>query len=131
MNCRVAVLRRISALFALVFWLAATQHCALEAAGVWDGHCDNGGKACCTHDDQSPDDACKIVEGGSVRTVDFSIAVPSPELQLWLATVFETDAARQPIGAAPPQAVALDWVPRWAFVRRAAPPSRAPAPHFA
>jgi hypothetical protein len=112
------------------FWLLATQHCNLEAAQLLAEHapseqnCCEGGEAHCVHD------GCRSVEdlGFSVSNVT---KAPLPALTLcacWELMATTLVAAEAP-SAWTDLAVerALDWVPTWQFVRRAACSPRAPA----
>lgn len=109
-------------------WVPLTQHCGLEALGVLATHCSD---AASTDSHGCAGDGCKQVENGGYKPSSGSIKVPAPQLLVCACAlclnlgplnfpVLETAAA--PSGGRP-----FDWVPSWLFVRRAAPPSRAPS----
>ena len=122
----VAVLRfrhRFVAAFLAVFWLLATMHCQLEAAGllesdgVADQACCAGGEEHCSHD------GCQIVESGGY-SLRAAAKISSPQLSLCFCLICPS------ISVPAVEAVAgysrdyferpLDWVPTWQFVQRAA-----------
>ncbi|MDO8544824.1 MAG: hypothetical protein Q7S40_30640 [Opitutaceae bacterium] len=126
----VARLRRSFAVFMVAFWLLATQHCGLEAAGVWHG--DEHVATCCATASGCVNDGCSVVEGGNYNPAVNPLKVSAPDLLSciclfcassvpvdalddagWIATVF---LERPP-----------DWVPTWQFVQRAALSPRAPS----
>jgi hypothetical protein len=112
----------------LACWLPATEHCALEAAGIFPKQCSDG----CTSGRLGSDDGCGTVENGAYKPSADVVKVPTPDLfvcacHLCLQLV-ALDAAREitPASSASyerPQ----DWVSKWHFVRRAAPSPRAPS----
>lgn len=115
----------------LALWLPATQHCTLEAAGLITadaGHTDSD--SCCDSTERCAQDGCDLVETGLVKTASASIKVPAPALsvclcflcvQLALPASLDTPAVQVSASGHP-----RDWLPTWQFVRRAAPPARAP-----
>lgn len=113
-------------LLLLATWLPATEHCALEAAGFFAETCPDG---CAGTPGEK--DGCDTVENGAYKLSGDTLKVPAPDLfvcvcQLCLHQI-QLDATRELV----PSSAALyarprDWVPSWQFVRRAAPPSRAP-----
>lgn len=117
----------------MTVWLTATQHCALGAVGAWDLFASAPDSCCCDpvqHD--CNEDACDVVEGGSVKVANASIQVPAPTLTADLAAFLAM--AREPAATVEPIARYADgidrplgWVPTWHFERRAAQPSRAPS----
>jgi hypothetical protein len=127
-------LRQLVALAVLALWLPATLHCALEAAGF------DGMFACAdehetgTHD-ESPRDACDVVEGAAFKPAANTAALPRPALCACLfcfvvpALAIELTAPVTGLSefvAAPPEVART-----WHFVARAAPSPRAPALSFA
>lgn len=126
-------LRRIAAFLLLAVWLTATQHCALEAAGLWGSSHEATADACCSgSEDHCAHDGCDLVEGGSFHAANPWVKVPVPDLQAgaWLLCLqsLATDATAEPVaefvaGVERP----LGWLPTRHFARRAAPSPRAPA----
>lgn len=115
----------------LAFWLVATHHCALEAAGLFDSHAKTEHAGCTGGEDHCAHDGCELVEDGGYRAEDSAIKVLSPQLSLCLTTlVAELAAPRPPVRIAPAVAEQIfrpmEWVPAWHFVRRAAAPAHAP-----
>lgn len=125
-------MRRFLPFFSLLLvalWLPATQHCALEAAGLIPTTC---------QDEQSGDTkngasgGCDTVESGAYKISSDVIKAPVPDMAVcacFLCLHFALIDARVepvffPVGASdrPP-----DWVTTWQFTRRAALPSRAPS----
>lgn len=109
-------------------WVPLTQHCELEALGFIEKTCapvaSNEGHSC-------GGDSCNELENGGYKPSSDGIKVAAPHLlafacaiRLNLAPVDPTVAE---ISLLPTAESPLDWVPSWQFVRRAAPPSRAPS----
>jgi hypothetical protein len=120
---------RILSLTLLVLWLPATEHCALEAAGVITPECHVDGKA---SGQSCRTDTCGVLESAHYRgSLNHAQVVPPvvqdslPLICLAIATAAKS-AAQMSETPAPDKP--RDWVPVWHFVRRAAPPSRAPTP---
>jgi len=122
-------MRRFSRLFSLVLltiWLPVTQHCNLEAAGmVAKSH---SAKSVPGRNSASID-GCDLVKNSNFAAKEMK--VPQPELLacaclICLHTVSPveiSDTADLPADAFERP---LNWLTTWHFVRRAAPPSRAP-----
>ncbi|MBL9203691.1 MAG: hypothetical protein JNN01_01300 [Opitutaceae bacterium] len=125
--------RRLSAFLLLAVWLAATQHCVLEAAGVWGAEGDEPASACCPDSSSHCEhDACEVVEGGSIVSASSSVKVPSPEWQVcWFFAEIEKVALRESVALDPDEVEergrSLGWVPIWHVERRAALSPRAPS----
>lgn len=115
----------------VALWLLATQHCGLEAAGIFERHagvdpaCCIGGEPHCSHD------GCDVVENGSYRS-DGATPVPAPQfaecfcliccdLSASLVEIAEIDLSWEHSERP------LSWVPTWHFVQRAALSPRAPS----
>ncbi|MSU73039.1 MAG: hypothetical protein EXS43_11985 [Opitutus sp.] len=115
------------ALLLLAGWLPATQHCALEAAGLLTTTCAED----CS-DEARGQDGCATVEDGLYKPAGNLTKVGAPNFHLGarglcLACIQEQILflhARTPRIAVE---LPLDWVPVWQFARRAAPPPRAPS----
>jgi len=127
----VNIFRRILAVLLLAIWLTATQHCALEAAGILKVQTGET-IACCTPITGCSQDGCELVERGSISASLNSIKLPAPELQPLL--VFVSLQLYFPIEVIKPSPEfaegferSLEWVPTWHLERRAAPSPRAPA----
>ncbi len=115
------------ALLLLAVWLPATQHCALEAAGLLTSTCADD----CTNEANQPD-GCAAVEDGLYKPASSLTKVGAPNFHLGARGRCLACVEKQILflhARAPHMAVELprDWVPTWQFVRRAAPPSRAPS----
>lgn len=128
-----SLFRRITGLLLLAIWLAATQHCGLEAAGLLETHsADGSAPICCSSNGPCMQDGCTLVERGSFTPSNSSVKVPAPALQeclcLLCAHLLVPDAAFEP---APELAQGVEeplgWVPTWHFERRAAQSPRAPS----
>ncbi len=129
---RMRIPRAIVALLLALSWLPAALHCGLEDAGVLAV-----AEACCSHDDASQESktacglaSCAEIESGryQVNTADVKLAPPAwlpdfapPLLVTLLLLEDERNTEIRAIEAPP------ELLPTWQFVRRAAPPSRAPS----
>lgn len=136
-----AVRNKLLSVLLLAFWLVATQHCGLEAAGLFSSHSgESAAVGCCAsneHEKKSGcvSDGCELVESGHYRTdlgaklvvpalapcfcvlcTHFCVAPPEPEVLLVATDRVELASA---------------WVPVWQFERRAAAPAHAPDPLIA
>lgn len=112
-------------------WLPATEHCALEAAGLLTETCPDGCAAT-----PGEKDGCDTVENGAYKLSGDTLKIPAPDLFVCVCYLYlhqiQLDAMRELVP--PPGALyerPHDWVSSWQFVRRAAPPSRAPSLSFA
>lgn len=123
-------MRRFSsfiALLLLALWLPTTQHCMLEAAEFVQKSCHEQGAA---SDQKCAADECATLESAQYRLASTFIQVVAPEwhdclcLLCLKAPEFQSDASIR--SALTASEYPRDWVPTWHFVRRAAPPSRAP-----
>lgn len=103
-----------------------TQHCLLEGTeGSQLLQCEHSPDGSCAHD------GCRLIEGGSYKTDSGAVKLTPPSLLAfaylhWIATAPEfafSDVAIADEELSRP----LNWVPAWQFVRRAAPPARAPS----
>lgn len=109
----------------LTLWLPATEHCALEDAGLT--HSDHHSSSC---KDVCQDDACHSIEGISYPKVSSDLRVLPPTVSfaycLLSVLVAPVLVEREPVSLAtePPELQAL--CRTWQFVRRAALPARAP-----
>lgn len=129
----VSHLRRITGFLLLAIWLAATQHCGLEAAGLLANHSEDGSVPfCCSNSGPCTQDGCTMVERGSFTPSNATVKVPTPLLNecvcLLCTHLVIPVAASEPAlefeqGVGEP----LGWVPTWHFARRAAQPPRAPS----
>lgn len=133
----IGVRRKFFAAFLLAIWLVATQHCGLEAAGVFDSHCDPAAPACVSGPtEHCVGDGCEVVESGSYRIDAADVQVAAPEFTTFLGLLCLNIAAPDPaVSAGSPTADAferpLGWMPTRHFARRAASLPGAPAPVFA
>ena len=123
---------RIIALVLAIAWMLATQHCGLEAAGMFSpcsAEAANGGA--CSPDEHCELDGCALIERGSFTPANHSIKLPPPKLlscacvqclQLVKALLQSQEVAPAAWLDAP-----QEWVSDWNFERRTASPPRAPS----
>lgn len=118
---------KILCLVLALLWVPLTKHCALEAAGILAPQCSQT----CSDGEACDGDACTQFENASYKLGTTLLKVPAPALlacarAIWIGPtpleiasleIIPPDAAEHPRG----------WVASWQFVRRAAPPSRAPS----
>ena len=116
----------------LALWLAAGQHCVLEAAGFLEENHGCEHAACCAGDSEEAHERCNLAEADSLATAT-SIKIHGPQL-LGELFVFCLQASAPSVVTASAPAYAneviarpLAWIPAWNFERRAAPASRAPS----
>lgn len=119
------------AICVLAFWLVATQHCGLEAAGVFGAHAEEELAGCCTTGGGCVTDECGTVEDGNYRSDNTVRAMAAPQLTV-CAVLTRCRITVPPRGALPAVGRGhfeprLDWIPTWQFVRRAALSPRAPS----
>ncbi|OHE81172.1 MAG: hypothetical protein A3G75_01020 [Verrucomicrobia bacterium RIFCSPLOWO2_12_FULL_64_8] len=122
-------LHSLVALVLVAFWLPATLHCGLEAAGIWTqaGCCppeESGASDCAT-------DNCSMIEGGAYFLARGLLNAPAPVLAALAGLCRLTEIAPESIvvlsvspdrSGAPPELVRT-----WQFAARAALPPRAPS----
>ncbi len=122
----------IAVVFALTVWLGASQHCNLEAAGVFD-HQTATGRACCPGSEYGCNvDGCKAVESGAYRPSASTalVALPAPlECCCYLCNILVTPPTEVTLAVKVRVAVEQikPWVPAWHFERRAVAVPGAPA----
>lgn len=125
-------LRRALALCMVACWLLATQHCALEAAGVLEVGCgEMDGQHDCNTTEHS-NDGCRTVEGGGYKLTNGPVKVSSPQLVCYLCLVcLDAAEAASRLAVEPPfwhiAERPPEWVPTWHFAQRAALSPRAPS----
>lgn len=116
---------KLVAFLLLTLWLPATEHCALEDAGLTHG--DHHSASC---KDVCQDDACHSIEGVSYAKASSDLLVQPPSVSFACCLLDALSAPlaveREPVSLAtdPPELQALHRT--WQFVRRAALPARAP-----
>jgi hypothetical protein len=114
----------IAVVFALTIWLGATQHCNLEAAGIFD-HETETGRVCCTGSEHGCRvDGCMEVESGSYRPSASTTLVALPATLgccCYLCNVLVTPPTEVTLAVKVRVAVGQikPWVPAWHFERRA------------
>ena len=129
-----AQISRYIALLLLTLWLPATLHCDLQAAGVAESpDCCTDGHSC------AGDEGCNVVVNALCKPGNDVIKVPAPaltrdsfgsvELHYFFSSLMMPRLIVAPKSGSFERP--LDWVTTWQFVRRAAPPCRAPAPFCA
>lgn len=123
---------KLFAVFWVATWLLATQHCGLEAAGVFEQHtavdqkCCSGGEPHCSHD------GCDTVENGNYKVDSDVPTVPVPQFVECFCLIC-CHISAPPLEASVDDLSwkyierPLNWVPTWQFVQRAAPAPRAPS----
>lgn len=117
----------------LAIWLAATQHCGLEAAGLLETHSEDGAvPLCCSSSGPCTQDGCTLVERGSLAPSNTVLKIPAPALnecicRLCTRLVIPVVASEPALEFAHAADEPRGWVPMWHFVRRAAQPPRAPS----
>ena len=124
---------KLFAVVVMAVWLFATQHCGLEAAGLFAAHDEQAeDTGCCAAKGGCENDGCATVEDGEYRPDQRSLVVLAPAL----ATDFLLAACGATL--APPRSEEAelvwtpidrphDWVTTWQFVQRAALSPRAPS----
>lgn len=118
---------QVVSLLLIAVWLPATQHCALEAVGLVAKTCSDN----CVTGESSPSDGCGTVEDGAYKSSLGLVKVPVPAVLAHVGYLCAFLAQPEPRGVtiiSPRESFdrPRDWVSTWQFVRRAAPPSRAP-----
>jgi hypothetical protein len=116
------VFRHAMVFLLLTLWLAAKEHCNLEAAGWLPDLCATDcGKG------TEKDDGCESIEKAQYKNSLEHVKVPPPALLVCLALVPVLEV--EPPPALPPDGYEerQTLVRIWQFMERAAPPSRAPA----
>lgn len=126
-----SLVRRITVCLVLAIWMAATQHCTLEAAGMLSADSAHENVGCCDSQGSCAKDSCHVVERGASTLNATAIKVPAPDLHSCLCSLCST-LLIPAIAPAPPAPNSLSrdtlaWVPIWHFERRAAPSPRAPS----
>ncbi len=125
-------LLRLLSLVLLTIWFPVTQHCNLEAVGLLPLQCSND----CAPGQLGSNDGCDVVETGLAKVGTDVVKVPAPELLACACLIFlhvtqslaDTGSTDLLTGTFERP---LNWVTTWHFVRRAAPPSRAPTLTYA
>lgn len=125
-------IRYIVALVFAAFWLPATQHCGLEAAGLFPKSCSYN----CASDQNCARDGCGTLEDGACKPASDALKVPLPDLfacvcHLCSHLVHLESAGARAILPGESFDRPRDWASTWHFVRRAAPAPRAPSLFFA
>ena len=124
---------KLFAVVVMAVWLFATQHCGLEAAGLFAGHDGAAeGSNCCSGSGGCENDGCATVEDGAYRPDQSALVISAP--------VLSVDAFLVLCDVIPPQRLQAeiqlprdaferprDWVTTWQFVQRAALSPRAPS----
>ena len=123
------VRHRFVSLCLAAFWLVATQHCGLEAAGIFDSHPETAQACCPATEDHCSHDGCELVEGRSIQ-VSGATKLSLPQLAAVCCLVCQ-HATAAPAEAdrinRPQRERAADWAQPWQFVQRAASSPRAPS----
>jgi len=120
-------LRKLTAALLLALWLPVTQHCGIEAAGLVSTDHANGHTLDCRAECSC--DSCPTVEDGNYRPSDSLVKVAplgEPACVFLVQITWLAACDTHPLKPRESFDRPRDWVPNWTFVRRAAPPSRAP-----
>lgn len=118
---------RFLVLLVLAVWFSATQHCELAGFGLASPCAVSGESGLpCTKD------GCDQVEHASYQAQTHAVKAPAPAVILIDPFASEIVLAFVPVQRSVDVSPAVverprNWVATWHFVRRAAPPSRAPA----
>jgi hypothetical protein len=117
--------RTLVAFVVLALWMPATSHCALEAAGFLevgcccngdgDGTADGATGECAPIDRSLQSQSTTVVTCSPVLVLEYTLERPLEALAS--APLVEYVEARRPD----------DWLRRWNFEHRMAPPARAPS----
>ena len=115
-------------LLLLALWLPATEHCDLEAMGLFGTTCSDN----CTPGKQCANDHCGAVESGDYRHSVDTLKAPMPDLlacACYLCSHLVNLEAARALVILPGESFdrPRDWIATWHFVRRAAPAPRAPS----
>ncbi len=116
------------ALLLATLWLPMTGHCSLESAGILSSKAAN---PCTCHGQTGCTDGCSTVEDGNYRSSAEVVKVPRPAVivsDFLFCFQFVLPFAEE-VGTFSGGTFdrSSDWVSTWHFVRRAAPPARAPS----
>jgi hypothetical protein len=126
------LLQVIAALLALTVWLGASQHCNLEAAGMFGDQTETD-RACCPDSKHGCDtDGCQVVESGAYRLSESNTVVALPASLVcycYLCHVLVTPPTEAMLAVEVRAVVQLikPWVPVWHFERRSVAIPGAPA----
>ena len=121
--------------FLAVFWLFATQHCALEAAGILLQQCEQEAESDGCGGAKHASDGCETVESGEYQG-SAGVTKVAPPITIFFVCLLCLPAAGEEFHSLPvihegDIGLPLDWVPSWPFERRAALPPGAPFSSFA
>lgn len=113
----------------LTLWVPATQHCALEAAGMeFFAHCEHDDSSC---EDVCASDVCQTIEGASIGGNSHALRVLPPTAHILGFCLLHLIPPPSPVDDE--EGVSADDPPEvqilyrtWQFVRRTALPARAP-----
>jgi hypothetical protein len=124
---------KLFAVVVMAVWLFATQHCGLEAAGLFAAHDEQAeDTGCCAAKGGCDNDGCATVEDGEYRPDQRSVMIPAPALSADFL-LSGCDVALAPPRSSECELVRAaidrphDWVTTWQFVQRAALSPRAPS----
>ncbi|HSI10266.1 MAG: hypothetical protein ACAH89_14305 [Rariglobus sp.] len=113
----------------LALWLPATQHCNLEAAGVF-AHEAVESSTCCETDASCVQDSCDVAESNLARPTVTTAKIFAPDLTLCIcflcSRLLPTSPPETPALAVSATERPINWLPTWQFSRRTALPARAP-----
>lgn len=113
-----------------ILWIAASNHCELEAAGFVPGATGAEADTCCPHSSGGCDeDICGVAENAPILWGAKIVTVQAPVVCGCHVCLFSLEFAEPALPtdlrSAGPEPW-LDWLPAWQFERRAVLPARAP-----
>lgn len=118
----------------VALWLVATQHCGLEASGLFAHEATaEAGAGCCSSNQTTgcEADGCKAVEEGQFRADTQILKATAPDLfacacRLCCDLLLTPPPGDAGLAVKDRWDEAPAWVPAWQFERRAAAPAHAP-----
>lgn len=132
---RVRLIRNIVVILLLALWLPTTQHCSLEAAGLFAPQEAPAKqiKCCGAQEKACAEDPCELLESGDYRPASAQLNVPIPSFTVCacLFCVSVEQVLILPNADAATARVSFDWPedcsPTWHIMQRAALSPRAPS----
>jgi hypothetical protein len=132
---RVRLIRNIIVILLVALWLPTTQHCSLEAAGLFAPQEAQAKqiKCCGAQEKACAEDPCDLLESGDYRPASAQLTIPAPTFTV-CACLFCVSVEQVLVLANAGAATARfsfdspeDCSPTWHFMQRAALSPRAPS----